>query len=54
MDYYAIGLGITVITMIISISICACCCRINACAIKKDENRQLLNTNSYKEIIVSV
>ena len=54
MDYYAIGLGITVITMIISISICACCCRINACSKHKDENRPLLDTNSYREIVVSV
>jgi hypothetical protein len=59
MDYYVIGLGITVITMLISISICACCCKTNGCEYNKKEKIPLLYTsiqtgNDGTEIIVSV
>ena len=52
MEYYAIGLGVTIITIIISLSIFACCCKINICVNRKDENRPLID--KYEEIIISV
>jgi hypothetical protein len=52
MEYYAIGLGITVITIIISLSIFACCCKCNICADPKDERGPLID--NYKEIIISI
>ncbi len=54
MDYYAVGLCITIITAIISLSICACCCKINTCSDRKYEHNPLLDTHNYVEINVSV
>jgi hypothetical protein len=58
MQYYAIGLGIVIITTIIAISICACLCKSDICTNNKKEKIPLLNTNIYiedgTEIIVSI